>query len=538
MSDPEDTTKNECLSALLSTHPGVPDPQDHMRDIEQGKGGLLKDSYEWIIHHPSSRQFQTDDQKRLLWIRGEPGHGKTMLLMGIIKELEHSSPEAGLAYFFCQGPNAHMNSATAVLRGLIYRLIISRPSLITHLRERYDRHNGLFQDRSSFFALSDVAGRMLRDPELGRAFIVIDALDECETSQDQLLNFIAQNISVSASVKWIVSSRNLSNIIDQLSQTSPKIQIHLDLAENPDEVVQAVNAYIDDRIAKLSVLRASHELKNQVRDVMRDKAANTFLWVAIVAKELEKVKKWNVLKVLDSVPSGLEGLYDRMMKNIENLEMDDPELCYRVLATATLAYRPLHLAEMGVLAGLPDEISSDPDNIKEIVNMCGSFFRIQNDSVQLIHQSAKDYLHKHSKDILFASANGVTHLDLFTRSIHSLSEKLKRNMYQLEIPGTLIDEIRTPQPDPLREVRYSCVYWVNHLWDWNETGMSLEDILQDDSQVHKFLKNHILHWLEASSLVGVIADVTHGVIKLQTLIKVSGVRLLTTTEQEGLSNKV
>jgi hypothetical protein len=111
-------------------------------------------------------------------------------------------------------------------------------------------------------------------------------------------------------------------------------------------------------------------------------------------------------------------------------------------------------------------------------------------------------------------------------------------MYQLEIPGTLIDEIRMPQPDPLREVRYSCVYWVNHLWDWNETGMSLEDVLQDDSQVHKFLKNHILHWLEASSLVGVIADVIHGVIKLQTLIKVSGVRLLTTTEQEGLSNKV
>ncbi|CEJ60880.1 hypothetical protein PMG11_09434 [Penicillium brasilianum] len=169
---------NECLSALLSTHPRVSDPGAHIRKIEEEKGGLLKDSYEWMIHHPSFRQIQFDDQKRLLWIRGEPGHGKTMLLMGMIKELDDSSPRAGLAYFFCQGTDEEMNSATAVLRGLIYRLILIKPSLITHLRKIYDCHKGVFQDRSSFFALPDIAGGMLEDPKLGRAFIVIDALDE------------------------------------------------------------------------------------------------------------------------------------------------------------------------------------------------------------------------------------------------------------------------------------------------------------------------------------------------------------------------
>jgi hypothetical protein len=420
-----------------------------------------------------------------------------------------------------------MNSATAVLRGLIYRLIMKKGSLIKHLRERYDRHKGIFQDASSFFALSDIAGCMLRDPELGRAFIVIDALDECEISQDQLLNFIAENISVSPSVKWIVSSRNVPKIIDRLGQTSPELQIQFDLADNPKDVIQAVNAYIDDRIAKMQALRTSHELKQQVRDVMRNKAANTFLWVALVAKELEKVRKWNILKVLDSIPSGLAGLYNRMMNQIEDLEMDDPVLCYRVLATATLAYRPLHLAEMGVLAGLPDEISSDPDNVKEIVSLCGSFFRIQNDSIQFIHQSAKDYLNNNRNEVLFASAGGITHLDMFSRSIDILSEKLKRNIYQLEIPGTLIEEITVPESDPLREVRYSCIYLVNHLWDWSQTSMSLEGILQDDGKVHGFLKSHLLHWLEASSLIGAIEDVIHAVIKLQTLIKVSGMRSVT-----------
>jgi hypothetical protein len=106
----EEAANNECLSALLSTYLGVSDPQDHIREIEQVKGGLLKDSSDLIFHRPDFKQFLLDDQKRLLWIRGEPGHGKTMLLISIIKKLEELLPQARHAYFFCQGPNAHMNS--------------------------------------------------------------------------------------------------------------------------------------------------------------------------------------------------------------------------------------------------------------------------------------------------------------------------------------------------------------------------------------------------------------------------------------------
>lgn len=468
-----------------------------------------------------------------------------MLLMGMIKELDDSSPRAGLAYFFCQGTDEEMNSATAVLRGLIYRLILIKPSLITHLRKIYDCHKGVFQDRNSFFSLSDTAGGILRDPKLGRAFIVIDALDECETSQDQLLKFIAMNISASPSVKWIVSSRNVPAIIDQfnqfnqsnqsdqLDQKSPELLIHLDLRDNPDEVSQAVNAYIDSRIKKLQVLRDCQRLRAQVRDIMRDKAADTFLWVALVAKELEKVGKWDVIKVLESNPSGLRGVYDRMIRQIGTLPMRSPIFCYKILATATLAYRPLRLAEMGILAGLPDEIRSNTDNVKDIATICGSFFRIQDDSIQFIHQSAKDYLKKNARKVLFTPGNGISHLKMFSNSIETLSQELKRNIYILESPGALSTEIKVPDPDPLRTIRYSCVHWVNHLCDWNESGTSLDNALQDDGPVHGFLENHLLHWLEASSLIGSIGEAIHAVIKLQTLLKVSVTRLCIIIIQTG-----
>ncbi|KAF1938340.1 hypothetical protein EJ02DRAFT_354742, partial [Clathrospora elynae] len=67
---------------------------------------------------------------RLLWVKGDPGKGKTMLLCGIINKLHSSLPRTGLlSYFFCQATDSRINSATAVLRGLLYMLVKQQPSL-------------------------------------------------------------------------------------------------------------------------------------------------------------------------------------------------------------------------------------------------------------------------------------------------------------------------------------------------------------------------------------------------------------------------
>jgi hypothetical protein len=67
--------------------------------IEEDKGGLLGDVYKWVLTNDAFLQWQ-DDHNRLLWIRGDPGKGKTMLLCGIVDELEKGG--GGLSYFFCQ----------------------------------------------------------------------------------------------------------------------------------------------------------------------------------------------------------------------------------------------------------------------------------------------------------------------------------------------------------------------------------------------------------------------------------------------------
>ncbi|UNI22807.1 hypothetical protein JDV02_008661 [Purpureocillium takamizusanense] len=350
---------DSCLKDLRLT-----DPRYDKERIKDTKGGLLGGSYKWILDHPDFRRWRNDDQSRLLWIKGDPGKGKTMLLMGIVEELERlpvqtkqtelsTSRPAALSYFFLQGTDLNLHSATAVLRGLIFLLAVQNQHLSTHLREKYE-HSGpkLFSDGNAFFALSDVLRGMLQDSSLARTYVVIDALDECETGLQQLLKLIVQNASASR-VKWIVSSRNRPDIEQQLKLDGSQTRLELELKANAEHVSLAVGSYIDERVSRLVSLQDDDELRHKVAEVLRRKADGTFLWVALVIQELQKVASWDVLDVLREMPSGLEELYGRMIKQIQQLKRRDPEFCRLVLSAATLAYRPLHMLELAALAGLP-----------------------------------------------------------------------------------------------------------------------------------------------------------------------------------------
>ncbi|KAH6869554.1 hypothetical protein B0T10DRAFT_281052 [Thelonectria olida] len=230
---------DNCLKDLR-----LSDPRDDKTRIEWTKGGLLKDLYHWILDNPDFRQWRDNHQSRLLWIKGGPGKGKTMLLCGIIDELNKSTVHpALLSYFFCQCTDSRNNNATAVLRGLIYMLVNQQPSLISHVRKRYDHAGkGLFEDVNAWVALSEIFANILEDPDLKSTFLIIDALDECVTDLPQLLDLIVEKSAGSPRVKWVVSSRNLPNIEEHLEAARQKVRLCLEL--NEKSISAAVSMYI------------------------------------------------------------------------------------------------------------------------------------------------------------------------------------------------------------------------------------------------------------------------------------------------------
>jgi NACHT domain len=507
----------KCLKDLRLSN-----PKDDMKRIEDTKGGLLKDSYRWILNHQAFINWRDGDKTRVLWINGEPGKGKTMLLIGVVRELEKlkSTHQSGLlSYFFCQATDPNLNKATAVLGGLIYQLIDQQQSLISHLRERYDKEKHLFKGVNAFYALQDIFTKILDDPHLIRVYLIVDALDECESGLEQLLDLIVRDPSTSSCrVKWLVSSRNRRDIKEQLGTNESTVQCSLEL--NAESLSQAVGVYIDHKVSELEQRkRYDPNLRDRVRNELHQKANHTFLWVALVCKELRKVNNWNALKWLQKVPSDLTSLYDRMIKQIQQSE--DKSLCLQVLSISTLACRPFHLLELVALADLPEEVSCSQENVREIIYMCGSFLTIREDTIYFIHQSAKDYLSGNPVEhLIFPSGRTAVHRRIVSQSLQHMDEKLDRDIYNLRDAGISIDQVMSPHPDPLSQIRYACVYWIDHLCKMDSSSHDQYGLC-DNGRIATFLEKHFLHWLEALSLLRRVSEGILSMDKLEGLLQVS-----------------
>ncbi|KAN0077506.1 hypothetical protein V8E54_005810 [Elaphomyces granulatus] len=507
---------HHCIADLLLT-----DPRNEKSRIERTKGGLLNDSFRWILDNSEFQRWREDKQSQLLWIKGDAGKGKTMLMIGIINELQQQVARSGkspatevLSYFLCQGTDSRLNTATAILRAMIYLLASEQPFLISHLRKKYD-HAGpkLFEDSSAFYSLSDVFQQMVQDPKLTAAYLVVDALDECEVGLPQLLDLITQTVSTQSScIKWIVSSRNRYDIEQCLGIDNSHTRLSLEL--NADHISHAVNVYVDHKVSQLVSLRNNKALQERVRNQMRQKSDGTFLWVALVIEELRQVLGIDMLEVLEDMPSGLTLVYDRMMKHIQQLRRRYPRRCLLALSAATVAYQPLNLREIYFVSGLQDEVM-DLEDLERIINMCGSFLTIRDNYVYFIHQSAKDYLILNASAFIFPVGRGRIHYDMFSWSLDALSKTLRRDIYNLQDPGSMMKDVPDPDPDPLGSIRYSCVFWVDHLCEADDRSLDLRKKLSDDGAIFAFLKEHFLHWVESLSLIHKLSD---GVLLIKKLL--------------------
>ncbi|KAL2165735.1 hypothetical protein VTG60DRAFT_3933 [Thermothelomyces hinnuleus] len=384
-----DAENRACLEALQASN-----PRDDKTRIELEKGGLCEEVYRWVLAHDVFRRWR-NDQDGLFWIRGDPGKGKTMLLCGIIDSLRITGRSAILSYFFCQATDDRINTAAAVLRGLIYMFVVQRPTLISRLRESYDlggkEH---FRGRNAWVTLSKIFTSILDDLEgdpSQRTYIIIDALDECTGDPDRLLGLIAKKSSECQNVKWLLSSRNWPSIKKDLNTAARKLNLRFELNER--SVSKAVTTYIRSKVDKLM---SRHDYDKDTRDAVErylsDNAHGTFLWVSLVCQELDTTPRWRVQEGLGEIPPELNALYRRMMNQIYK-QAKDAALCKDILAIVSVVSRPITLDELPTFVDKLDGRSRDYKTLTEIVlGLCRSFLALRDRTISFVHQSTKDFL--------------------------------------------------------------------------------------------------------------------------------------------------
>lgn len=420
-----------------------------------------------------------------------------------------------VSYFLCQGTDERLNNGTAILRGLIYRLATEKPSLLPHLRRKYD-YSGqrAFENYNS---LSLMFIDMLRDPERPAIFLIVDALDECEAELPQLLSLIKQTMSISdPPIKWIVSSRNRNDIEQGLNPINSQEKLSLEL--NANYISDAISEYVSHKVSQLISLKDHKDTQKQVRDEIIQKADGTFLWASLVIEELQKsFLEMNALSTLRETPAGLTPLYGQMWKKMQSNSRDF-QLCLLILSRALLAYRPLHLLEMHLVTGLQEQGRRSED-LEKILNMCSSFFTIREDYIYFIHQSAKDYLINTATTVIFPKGHGKVHHSMFSQSIDAMLKTLRYNIYDLKDPGPIETDFKT-EKDTLVSVRYSCIFWIDHFCKADTESLESEQGLADSGRISNFLLKHFLHWLESLSLMHEIPVAIITIRKLLSRIQV------------------
>jgi len=260
---------------------------------------------------------------------------------------------------------------------------------------------------------------------------MVDALDECESGLSQLLKLIVFHTSKpSSGVKWLVSSRNRSDI--EMMLKADKLHLNISLELNSSLISRAVNTFIDFKVSEIGEQNGyDSELHKEVSSYLRRNAGGTFLWVALVCKELRDVPGWETQQILEEFPPGLEPLYTRMMDQVQRLKPTTMEYCLRILSTAAIVYRPLHLKELVATAGLPEKSFRDMRSLNKLVDLCSSFFTIREETIYFVHQSVKDYFSTSKGSKIFPLGQVEKHRKIICQSLQVMSDTLRRDICSL-----------------------------------------------------------------------------------------------------------
>ncbi|KAI5848045.1 hypothetical protein BZA05DRAFT_340680, partial [Tricharina praecox] len=141
-----------------------------------------RDTCGWLTADKRYKNWARNDGKTVLWIRGDPGCGKSVLAAFLSAHLaiENAAETFGkqyvVAYFFCNDKDERLRTPHAILASLLAQILWQEQDSFVHFstESQYVMHRGLTV--WDFPMLLRVLGRILKDDHIRPLCLLIDAL--------------------------------------------------------------------------------------------------------------------------------------------------------------------------------------------------------------------------------------------------------------------------------------------------------------------------------------------------------------------------
>ncbi|KAF8249183.1 hypothetical protein K440DRAFT_660436 [Wilcoxina mikolae CBS 423.85] len=343
----------------------------------------------WVLDDWRYRTWAEKEGQAILWISGDPGCGKSVLSSFLTKELttRGKTNQLVMAYFFCDDKDERLRTAHAILVNLLTQLLNQVPDFIVHFLAEHEYTTNKENTSWSPGMLWRVFERIINDPHY-----------ECEeVSRTKLLDqlqHLLRHTTTSRPIKIIITSRPHIPVAFHLTDV-----IKLPLVA--EDLQSDITTFVKSEVHKQPQFSGS--LGEEVRKALIDGANGMFLWVSLILDDLKKsttTTPRDIRKALKTLPPNLPGVYINILRKIR---MEDQQAAQTILRWLVWAIRPLTLQELAIaIAILPEHtsmLSMEDDmhtDLRQVLRLVfGPIVRIDdNDTVHLIHQSAKDFLSK------------------------------------------------------------------------------------------------------------------------------------------------
>ncbi|EPS45697.1 hypothetical protein H072_309 [Dactylellina haptotyla CBS 200.50] len=494
------------------------------------------------------RAWAKDPQgKCIFWLNGMAGTGKSTISRTVAQSFEDDDQLAA-SFFFKRGESDREN-ASKFFTTITAQLLRKIPGLVPHIRSAIDN-----EPEIATKTLEKQFNSLVFEP-LGKLnktsaplVLVIDALDECKGDNNirYILHLLASLREVkTVQIRIFLTSRPELPIRLGFSHMSSDTHEGIILQDVPPATIEHdMSIFLKEEFSKIKLdfnLAHQHSPDSQLStdwpgDGVIQKLAKIaiplFIFAATMSRFIGDETDWNPKQKLANIleygrtreGSGsrpgatqeelsrlqLDQTYTPVFKQLEfgqtKRELERFGLQFRsIIGSIVILADPLSASSLSDLLGIPK------DNVEGKLHRLHSVLSVPSDPnlpIRLLHLSFREFLvdpEKKGCDDWFWVDEEKAHAVIALRCLKVLSSFLKENICSLEYSGMPREELNSATIDEClpKHVQYSCRFWVHHLKHSSRR-------IFDDDEVHAFLRIHLLHWLEAQSLLGKI----FGCIKL------------------------
>ncbi|CAG8901730.1 unnamed protein product [Penicillium egyptiacum] len=404
MSSPPDSDKNDAVLVglddvrgfnvdnILPLHPtdivGIRKwLQPTAYDLERSEYSRHRLSYlagtgKWLTSTTTYQQWHQGDDDGLLWVKGIPGSGKSVLAASIINQLQNDDIPV-IFFFFRQIIDAN-HQPVAALRDWLCQLLDYSPPLQVKLK-------GYINDSRDLDGLS--LSDLWKDLKLALAtfpkvYCVTDALDEMDQGNDEFLHALVELGQWRPSnVKVLITSRPVSTVENCLRSFSiPQIRLEEKLVDLD------IAAYVQYKLRHSSI---APEFWSVIEEAIPGRANGLFLY-AKLSMEAFLEPGADAHEVLKALPADLNVMYNDLLHEHARRSAVPEDLQLLVLQFVTHAIRPLRILEIAEMAKSVQARITDRSlkETKELVRAaCGPLLEILPDeTVSVVHHSFTEFL--------------------------------------------------------------------------------------------------------------------------------------------------